>query len=368
MSNRKSPQNPPIELPTMFAFSRSLSVGDGAMYGLTESNTRVPLAIEELSYKGVIGPFGAETDASKRRSSTEVNTSPSKNAHDANLQEGQDAHLPIGCHILLVTTSVVITRNYETPSAIDNLEFWRLCKNQLQSWRPTVIHNLSQRYTYRLLDGSMLWRNAEIASTIHVKIIDASTNTVLYDDAALPKRARLEDVDLQHVCAQAQPIVDTFNKAFLEDGAATRLNVEYRLDIGDGQRVYPSQLLPLNGAKGKQLASAQVGDSKERQAIIRDGKMANALRRVDGFHDLDIADLPFEPYGQNLNETRAYRIGRTEPPSIYDVFIKMSKNKELDTNEKHYLLGMLIRGGVFGMKDKKKADSKKEDPSGDGEA
>ena len=123
--------------------------------------------------------------------------------------------------------------------------------------------------------------------------------------------------------------------------------------IGDGQEVYPSQELVLDkgekkGQKSKTLYS--VGGV----AAMHSQKIGNAIRTIDTWYTNESEPVPIaiEPYGSVTSQGKAYR----QPKQKIDFYNLMDKwvlrGQTPDDREQHFVMATLIRGGVFGEKEK----------------
>jgi len=81
-------------------------------------------------------------------------------------------------------------------------------------------------------------------------------------------------------------------------------------------------------------------------------KIGNAIRTVDtwypGVEEAGIGPIALEPYGAVTNLGVAYRNPKAKS-DFFTLFDKWVLEGELDSNnDKHYVMGVLVRGGVFG--------------------
>ena len=86
------------------------------------------------------------------------------------------------------------------------------------------------------------------------------------------------------------------------------------------------------------------------QAAMHSQKIGNALRTIDTWYPQsdEFGPIAVEPYGSVTNRGVAYRKpkDKTDFYNILDSW--MLKDKTPALNEQHYLMAMLVRGGVFG--------------------
>jgi len=92
-------------------------------------------------------------------------------------------------------------------------------------------------------------------------------------------------------------------------------------------------------------------------AAMHSQKIGNALRSIDTwypeFNDTSGAGpIAIEPYGAVTNMGRAYRTPK-EKQDFYTFFDGFARGEKLDrVEDEHYVMAVLVRGGVFGESDK----------------
>jgi len=86
-------------------------------------------------------------------------------------------------------------------------------------------------------------------------------------------------------------------------------------------------------------------------------KIGNALRSIDtwypayGNEEESAGAIAIEPYGAVTNLGKAYRTPK-DKQDFYTHFDAWARGGELSTNDQHYVMAVLVRGGVFGESDK----------------
>ena len=90
-------------------------------------------------------------------------------------------------------------------------------------------------------------------------------------------------------------------------------------------------------------------------AGLHSQKIGNALRTIDTWYPdaYQFGPISVEPYGSVTNRGVAYR----QPKEKVDFYTLLDnwvvKGKEPAVEQQHYIIAVLIRGGVFGESDKK---------------
>ena len=117
------------------------------------------------------------------------------------------------------------------------------------------------------------------------------------------------------------------------------------------QEVYPSEELLLD--KEKTSKKSKVLYEVKGQAAMHSQKIGNALRTIDTWYAGENEEAPpisVEAYGSVTAEGEIYRPAKEN--DFYTLFDKYFSFKDeeiqLADGEMHYVLAMLIRGGIFG--------------------
>jgi CRISPR-associated protein Csy3 len=202
---------------------------------------------------------------------------------------------------------------------------------------------LAQRYATNIANARFLWRNRVGAEQIQVvvKYINSSSDkpTVWTFDA---KAIGLQTFDAKQVKGLAQVIADSLS-------AKTEfalLDIEAYAQLGEGQEVYPSEeLVTEKGDKSKILYET------DGIAALHSQKVGNALRTIDTWYAADARPIAVEVYGSVTNQGTAYR-KPTDKQDFYSLFDKFALGEKLAADEEHYVMAMLVRGGVFGQSSK----------------
>ena len=92
-------------------------------------------------------------------------------------------------------------------------------------------------------------------------------------------------------------------------------------------------------------------------AAMHSQKLGNAIRTIDTWYNEyetrnGVGPISVEPYGAVTNLGKAFRNPK-EKCDFYTLFDKYSLGADFDSPEAaHYVMAMLIRGGVFGASGK----------------
>ncbi|RZB36634.1 MAG: CRISPR-associated protein Csy3 [Desulfobacteraceae bacterium Eth-SRB2] len=122
------------------------------------------------------------------------------------------------------------------------------------------------------------------------------------------------------------------------------------------QEIYPSEELVLDKGKGKK---SKVLYSVDGIAAMHSQKIGNALRTIDTWYpdfgdpENSVGPIAIEPYGAVTNLGRAFRHPTKDKKDFYTFFDKFARREKLErVEDEHYVMAVLVRGGVFGESDK----------------
>ena len=202
---------------------------------------------------------------------------------------------------------------------------------------------LAKRYAANIANARWLWRNRMNAESIKIEV-EFNDKTLTFDNA---KSLSLNHFDDESV--ELKALAD-----FIELGLSGKqfviLNVTAYAKMGYGQEVYPSQELILDSNSRKSKTLYKVENEK---AAMHSQKVGNAIRTIDTWYKSDAEfPIPVEPYGAVTNLGTAFRQPK-EKLDFYTLFDNWVLNDETpEVKQQHYVISVLIRGGVFGASGK----------------
>ena len=202
---------------------------------------------------------------------------------------------------------------------------------------------LAERYAANIANGRWLWRNRMGAENIRITVSNKNESITIDTAKALP----LDRFDRpsENVAKIAEWI-----RQGLSGEAFTLLSVEARVQAGYGQEVYPSQELILDtGKSNKSKVLYQTGG----KAGMHSQKIGNAIRTIDTWYAQDAAfPIAAEPYGAVTTLGTAFRQPK-QKNDFYTLFDNwILKGEQPSAEQQHYVISVLIRGGVFGASGK----------------
>ena len=326
-----------IETPTVLAFERKIECSDGFFYQANSDNLSQlsPLKIREKSIRGTIS----------NRLKKAVAESPLKldaEIQKANLQTVDVATLDDDKDTLIVNFTIKILPFDGSAYICNSVEYQDKLKTILAKACENSIPKLAQRYAYNIANARWLWRNRVNAESIKIIVENPLKNSsVEIEDAK-----QLSLISFKKSNEQ----IDTIGK-WIEEGFKgeeyTLLKVQALAKMGNGQEVFPSQELILD--KGSTKKSKFLYRNEQNKAGLHSQKIGNAIRTVDNWYNNASFPIAVEPYGSVTTMGKAFRQPKDKQDfySLLDNWL-LKDQEPSPAEQKHYVIAMLIRGGVFG--------------------
>lgn len=265
------------------------------------------------------------------------------------MQTVDSASLPVSDDTLVLNYTIKFLPGAEIPSACNEPEHFSLIKEMGQRYIEKYgYRELARRYAMNIANGRFLWRNRVGAEQIEIIVKDNKSNMTwafnAYDFA-------LKDFD------KGSELVEDLSSLIADALAGKRafllLNVEAYVKLGKGQEVYPSEELVLDKEKSNK---SKILYEKSSIAAMHSQKIGNAIRTIDTWYPAYGEDnempIAIEPYGAVTNLGKAFRTPKEEK-DFYTLFDKYSSGNLFENEEDaHYVMAVLVRGGVFGQASK----------------
>jgi len=329
-----------METASVLAFERKLANSDGLMYAgnweqRQQSNNWQAIQLQQKDVRGTIS----------NRMKSAIANDPAKvdaEIEKANLQRVDVAALPFDADTLKLTFTLRVLGELATPSACNNPDYQMALGGKINGYiQEYSFAVLAARYAENIANGRFLWRNRVGAESVEIHVTHGETKWVFDGhDFSLRKFSQPEG-DLAEL------------SQVIEQGLAgggndfTFIKVDAFVRLGAGQEVFPSQELVLDKGKGdKSKVLYHVQDT----AALHSQKIGNALRTIDTWYPEadEVGPIAVEPYGSVTNRGKAYRQPK-EKMDFYNLFDNwIVKDKRPNTEQQHYVIATLIRGGVFG--------------------
>jgi CRISPR-associated protein Csy3 len=335
---------------SVLSFNRHLDPSDGRMTAgnwdqRDQSHTWPAIKLQEKSVRGTISnrlKNSKDADPAKLEASIQ----------NPNLQRVDVAMLPMDQDTLCVSFHLRVLGHVGQPSACNDEAFRQRLKACVQTYQSTSgFKELASRYAYNLANGRFLWRNRMGAEQIEIVISRIQqgqpTQNLRFDALRLSlQQAQGED-------HQLTALTDWIEQG-LSGQSFALLSIKAYVRMGGGLEVYPSQELVLDKSNQESKKSKILYALADGAAAMHSQKIGNALRTIDTWYPEANENGPIavEPYGSVTSQGRAYRQPRQKQDfySLFDGWVNEDKVPEQD--QQHYVMAVLVRGGVFGESDK----------------
>jgi CRISPR-associated protein Csy3 len=329
-----------IEKASVLAFEKKLVPSDGFFYGTRweDRKTKVtPLALREKSVRGTISNRLKPAQQNDDKINAEVDK--------PNLQTVDYCALGTDQDTLKMTFTLKVLPGVEVPSACNNNNFQQTYTAAALAYiEAEGFRDLAHRYATNLANARCLWRNRLGASQVEVEIKESASEQVwTFDAFALSTRHFDEkSPDLANL-AEKIALALSGKQSFL------LLDITVYAQVGRAQEVYPSEELVMDKGKGKKSKILYAIDGI---AGMHSQKIGNAIRTIDNWYpdteESMIGPIAVEAYGAVTNLGKAFRTPK-QKVDFYSLFDAWSRGGALSRKEdEHYVMAMLVRGGVFG--------------------
>ncbi|MGC6388090.1 type I-F CRISPR-associated protein Csy3 [Ewingella sp. S1.OA.A_B6] len=331
-----------VKTASVLAFERKLANSDAQMFAGNwherDAGLFQPIEIKEKAVRGTIS----------NRMKNALSTDPAKldaEIQKPNLQRVDVAALPFDADTLKLQFTLRVLGNLSSPSVCNDQDYQAALAAVIDGYRTEHgFGTLAARYAENLANGRFLWRNRVGAENISVKVTHNKTCWV-FDSAAFSLRSfGAAQGDIATLAAVIEQALAGQGSAFF--------SIEAYVQLGAGQEVFPSQELVLDSSRDNKKSKVlyQVGNV----AALHSQKIGNALRTIDDWYpdalELELGPIAVEPYGSVTSKGKAYRQPKQKMDfySLLDNWV--TKDKQPDLEQQHYVMATLIRGGVFGEK------------------
>jgi CRISPR-associated protein Csy3 len=265
-----------------------------------------------------------------------------------NLQTVDVATLPADADTLKVSFTLRVLGGAGTPSACNNADYQRKLQDTVKGYvEANGFAELARRYASNLANGRFLWRNRLGAEQVEVQVAQLvngqPAQAWTFDALALS----LRHFDAPPDAAAALAPLGALIAEGLAGNRHVLLQVTAFVRAGAGQEVFPSQELILDKAKTSKSKTLYTVSGI---AAMHSQKLGNALRSIDTWYPEAAENGPIavEPYGSVTTQGKAYRQPK-QKDDFYTLFDHwLIKDQAPSTEQQHFVMATLIRGGVFG--------------------
>jgi CRISPR-associated protein Csy3 len=332
------------------AFEKKLVPSDGYLFGC-QWETReqaTPLALQEKSVRGTIS----------NRLKAAVQNDPAKlnaEVEKANLQRVDACALGQDQDTLKLHFTLKVLGGLAQPSACNNAQFKQSYSAAVSQYISKYgFLELAKRYATNLANARFLWRNRVGAEDIEVQIKALNKGA---EQAWTFNAKQFSTRHFDHNDSQLSSLADRIAQALASETEHLMLQIDCYAKVGKAQEVYPSEELVLDKGNSKTKKSKILYAVNE-HAAMHSQKIGNALRSIDTWYpdyaseEQSAGAIAIEPYGAVTNLGKAFRTPK-DKQDFYTFFDKWARGENLPREEdEHYVMAVLVRGGVFGESDK----------------
>ncbi|PCJ39523.1 MAG: type I-F CRISPR-associated protein Csy3 [SAR86 cluster bacterium] len=337
---------------SVLAFEKKLVPSDGYMYGTSWGNKSeaTPLQLREKSVRGTI------SNRFNKKDSKAFLDDPMKldaKVESPNLQRVDACALEPHQDTLKLHFTLKVLGGITQPSACNNAPFKQSYSVAAQSYIDNQgFTELATRYATNIANARFLWRNRVGAEKIEVQV-NAKNKTLNQSWTFDATQFNLRNFDeTNNAVAELATLIAG---VLASEDEFLLLDINCFVQVGIAQEVYPSEELVLDKGKGeKSKILYDVNDI----AAMHSQKIGNAIRTIDTWYpdfsneEQSAGPIAVEPYGAVTNLGRAYRTPK-DKQDFYTFFDTWARGEQLvNIDDEHYVMAVLVRGGVFGESDK----------------
>lgn len=333
-----------LKTASVLAFERKIDPSDALFYAGSwqDQNQQAAwqtLAISQKSVRGTISNRLKTKDQDPAKLDAAI--------EKPNLQTVDVAALPPDSDTLQVSFTLRILSGAGLPSACNNVEYQAKLEQVVQGYiQNNGFEELARRYAHNLANGRFLWRNRIGAEQVQVVIdlLEQGQASQSWSFDAL--ELSLRQFDKKGQASELEALTQWIAQG-LSGVRHVLLRIRAYVRLGEGQEVFPSQELILERGKGdKSRTLYQVNHV----AAMHSQKIGNAIRTIDDWYPgaQELGPIAVEPYGSVTTQGKAYR----QPKEHLDFYTLLDnwvlKDKVPALEQQHFVMAVLIRGGVFG--------------------
>ena len=339
-----------LKTASVLAFERKLDPSDAIFHAgrwddRANAAAWVPVRVREKPVRGTISNRLKTKDQDPAKLDAAI--------EKPNLQTVDVATLPADADTLKMQFTLRVLAGAGMPSACNSA-----------AYQAKLVQTV-QGYVVNLANGRFLWRNRIGAESVQVRVARLQDGKAAkewsFDALAHNLRA------LDAINAEVQSLGTVIAEG-LAGTAHVLLQITALARVGAGQEVFPSQELILDQKKRKtddgievrkSKTLYQIGEKGQEIAAIHSQKIGNALRTIDTWYEgaQELGPIAVEPYGSVTTQGKAYRqpngkdeTGKALPKwDFYNLLDNwLLKDAVPPVEQQHFVMAVLIRGGVFG--------------------
>lgn len=334
-----------LKTASVLAFERKLDPSDALFFSgnwddLANAKKWPEIHVTTKSVRGTISNRLKAKDQDPTKVDAEI--------EKPNLQTVDIAALTDKTDTVQVRFTVRVLEGAGQPSACNSIDYQKKLQETVQGYvEEHGFTELATRYAKNLANARFLWRNRMGAEQVevHVSRLIKGEETEIWKFNALDFSLRDMEKSTNDLEALANVVA-----AGLAGKEHVLLQVTAFARLGAAQEVFPSQELILDRGRGDKSKTLY---SVNGVAALHSQKVGNALRTIDTWYPVEneedyLGPIAIEPYGSVTTLGKAYR----QPKQKHDFYNLLDnwllKDQKPEVEQQHYVMAILIRGGVFG--------------------
>lgn len=360
-------------LPSNLSFRRSMEVSEGNLGAVLADGSVIPVEVTSMKIRGAIASYNVGYDKKANKLKDDVMQ---REANKPNLQVIDVAHLPPESDTLSLEFFATFIPASLVPDACNNKEFARLLGNFVVAAKATdLYHDLAWRYIWNVANARALWRNGYgTDKVVTITDLDDKAAKWVFEASRIDQRSCPSYDEIKAAIvngASFQALTRKVANGLSGEGPIARFQVVTTVRTYNGAEVWPSQEFVEESRKARDgeeisrvLSSREVtrDGRRFRHATMHSQKIGNALRTIDEWHGNDEYNaVPVEAFGWVQRDLLTIR-KPVENKDAYSILMDIERltdslraNDVAARSDALYALAMLIRGGVYGMKEEKEA-------------
>ncbi|HIF9516806.1 type I-F CRISPR-associated protein Csy3 [Photobacterium damselae subsp. damselae] len=346
-----------MELPTNLAYERSINPSDVCFFVVWPDGTKEPL---RYTSRIALGQMETASLAYDSQGNIKETATAGKLAH-GNPHAGDFCSVPFGSSHIECFFSVSFSSELRKPYKCNSKEVKDTIIKLIELYEKRIgWEELVSRYLINVCNGSWLWKNTKRAYRLDVELSPWpwSEKPVLFENIRTEYREESAFKAHQQWSAIRQLVIDAFSQS---DGLAI-FEVKATLVLPTNSEIYPSQAFTENenkstnnaGNKARTFQNTQI--ENVRSPVIGIYKVGAAIATIDDWYPNALEPLRVSRFGAHKGDVTCYRHPSTQKDlfSIIqnaDKYVEhLSASEKLSqelTNDLHYLVANLIKGGMF---------------------
>lgn len=327
---------------SVLAFEKKLVPSDGYMYGTIWENRKTkatPLKLIEKSVRGTISNRLKKSEEGKLDAKIE----------NANLQRVDNCALSSEDDTLKLNFTLKVLSGVENPSSCNSKDFNETYTKAVKSYIDEFGFNeIAKRYASNLANARFFWRNRVGCEEleVEVKILNKNNEKSWTFDSL-----NIDINSFENPTGVVKELAEEIAKTLSGKNEFLLLEINAYAKIGKSQDVYPSEELVLDKSNSKEKKS-KILYHVDGVAAMHSQKIGNAIRNIDTWYPAykeRNRPIAIDPYGAVTNLGTAYRKPK-DKKDFFTLFNKFATGEEIENNDKHFVMSVLVRGGVFGEK------------------